>query len=326
MKKTLTLGHTAIQRFTTLGIDIATLYQALRIKPLDSSMQAQVSIEQYQQIFAYLAKQFNDPLIGLKLGEVENISQLDPGTFVAAHSKNFGEALEKLKRFKKVTCPEILQYQTLNSSIMITVNWESGESLDPIVLDSFFSNLLTMLKFGLGTAIKPQAVYLKRSKASPAYQEFFGCPVYFASAQDVIYFASYYLEQPFITYNPDLLSYLVPGLEQQAPENYLEQVKSALFTMMNGSKPSLENLAHHLHTSKRTLQRRLTEMGVNYQQLLVEVRLQVACHMLRMQELDCGEIAFYLGFEELNSFNRFFIQATGYTPNAYRQEFKGVSN
>lgn len=67
-----------------------------------------------------------------------------------------------------------------------------------------------------------------------------------------------------------------------------------------------------------TLQRRLGDEGTTYQRLLDDLRRDVACRLLSETELDAGEIAFVLGFEELNSFTRAFQSWEGTTPNRWR--------
>jgi AraC-like DNA-binding protein len=70
--------------------------------------------------------------------------------------------------------------------------------------------------------------------------------------------------------------------------------------------------------SQRTLQRRLRELGTSYQKLLDEVRHRSARRLLADTDLAAGEIAFLLGFEELNSFTRAFTSWEGTTPNQWR--------
>ena len=125
-------------------------------------------------------------------------------------------------------------------------------------------------------------------------------------------------------YNPDLLALILPNLEGQVTSNTLPtlaaQVKQVLFAMMNGNKPTIDNVAQRLHVGKRTLQRKLADNGINYQSLLDEVRLTIAKEMLKTTTLENGEIAFYLGFEEVNFFHRFFVNQTSKTPSEWRED------
>jgi len=66
------------------------------------------------------------------------------------------------------------------------------------------------------------------------------------------------------------------------------------------------------------LQRRLGDQGTTYQKLLDEVRHLSARRLLAHTDLGAGEVAFLLGFEELNSFTRAFHAWEGTTPARWR--------
>lgn len=74
-----------------------------------------------------------------------------------------------------------------------------------------------------------------------------------------------------------------------------------------------------MRLSPRTLQRRLTEQETSSQKLLDDVRDNTARRLLLDTDLDAGEIAFLLGFDELNSFTRAFQVWEGATPVRWRQ-------
>ncbi|HTB74146.1 MAG TPA: AraC family transcriptional regulator [Polyangiaceae bacterium] len=87
---------------------------------------------------------------------------------------------------------------------------------------------------------------------------------------------------------------------------------------MCGERPAVEKVARSLGMSPRTLQRRLGELGTTYQKLLDEVRHRSARRLLANTDLAAAEVAFLLGFEELNSFTRAFHSWEGTTPMKWR--------
>lgn len=66
------------------------------------------------------------------------------------------------------------------------------------------------------------------------------------------------------------------------------------------------------------MQRRLGEEGVTFQQLLADVREDLARHYLTQSTLSLTEIAFLLGYDDPNSFHRAFNRRTGRTPLGVR--------
>jgi AraC-like DNA-binding protein len=85
-----------------------------------------------------------------------------------------------------------------------------------------------------------------------------------------------------------------------------------------GSGASAEDIAARLHMSKRTLQRRLEEDGLSYQELLDRVRAEKARALVGDENLELADVAFRLGFSDVSSFSRSFRRWTGVSPGRYR--------
>ena len=82
--------------------------------------------------------------------------------------------------------------------------------------------------------------------------------------------------------------------------------------------PAVSDVAGHLGMSARTLQRRLSERGLAYQQLVDSARRRLALSLLRQTDYSLAEIAFMTGFAEQSSFTRAFKRWAGQTPRSYR--------
>jgi AraC-like DNA-binding protein len=66
------------------------------------------------------------------------------------------------------------------------------------------------------------------------------------------------------------------------------------------------------------LQRKLGEEGTRYQDVLNELRLELALYFLKNTALSLESIAFELGYAEARSFYRSFKTWTGHTAGSYR--------
>ncbi len=77
-------------------------------------------------------------------------------------------------------------------------------------------------------------------------------------------------------------------------------------------------MARQLAVSKRTMQRQLGEESTSFSDILNATRRRLAQHYLKSPSVTQGEIAYLLGFQEVNSFIRAFKDWTGITPGAYR--------
>jgi AraC-like DNA-binding protein len=63
-----------------------------------------------------------------------------------------------------------------------------------------------------------------------------------------------------------------------------------------------------------------TRRSTSYQALLDDVRHSTALRLLASTDLDVSELAFLLGFVELNSFSRTFHAWQGMTPLRWRDQ------
>lgn len=326
IKDSILLPAMVPQRLAALGIDLGRLLGQAGL-PMDLFKHGKVDVDTKQFFALWNALQtIGAPAdLGLR-GATEPPPDLyDVATIAAIHSANFGEALQKLARYKRLVCPEHISVRRENDEVHIEFQWLLAQEHAPSFLtDAAFAATVQLLQRGSGLMVKPRRLELTRRKAHEAMlQRHFACPVYFNALHDVLVFDLQTLEQPFHTHNPELLDLMVPGLEAalrrwEGEIPWLEQVKAGVERSMRGQRPSVEQVAKHLCLSPRTLQRRLEDAGTSYQRLLDEVRQDTARRLLTATDLEPGEIAFFLGFEELNSFRRAFQLWEGTTPQRWR--------
>ena len=80
---------------------------------------------------------------------------------------------------------------------------------------------------------------------------------------------------------------------------------------------TIGKIASSLCLTAQTLRRQLQDEGTSYQDLLDDLRRDMAIDLLYMQELSVAEVAERLGFSEPRSFSRAFKTWTGLTPSRY---------
>lgn len=85
-------------------------------------------------------------------------------------------------------------------------------------------------------------------------------------------------------------------------------------------KIKLEDLAKHVGMSMSSLYRLFkTELGISPMEYLILAKIKRAKHFLSQQHLYIKNIAFEVGFEDPNYFNRIFKKYEGITPKQYQQ-------
>jgi AraC-like DNA-binding protein len=266
-----------------------------------------------------------DPGIGLKFGAEPRLERYHPAAIAAVCSRSFRDALQRMARYKQLTCPEEIRVRTVRDEAFVEFLYLQAEEVEPdILVDHCLSWILSIAHKGTDGQIKPLRLELMRAAGNRELLEnHYGCRVRFKASRNALVFQSSDLDRPFITHNVELLAVTGSQLESElrarnAGANIGEQVKQALRRSLAGKRPTLPQVARELSTSARTLQRRLTEADITFQQLVEDTRRELARHYLKQSTVELNEAAYLLGYEDANSFFRAFHVWEGTTPGDWR--------
>ena len=267
-----------------------------------------------------------DPGLGLRLGAAALTDEENVVALAALHSATLGEGIHKLTRYKRLVCPERMTLAIEGGEARLHVEWLFARENPPALLTELvFSGVLSLAQQGTKTEVTPRRVELTRRRVNESLlRRHFGCELRFDAPRDVLVFDESALALPMVDRNAQLLAVLLPGLElalaQGARARTLaDDVRLALGETICGDRPGIARIAKSLGMSARTMQRRLGELGTTYQGVLDDVRRQLAQRLLANTDLAMGEVAFLLGFEEVNSFARAFHAWEGTTPARWRE-------
>ena len=177
-----------------------------------------------------------------------------------------------------------------------------------------------------GEAIKPKAIALQRSRPAP-YPASFGKYidlVRFEQEKHAITFHDRDLKRPLVSYNPHVLktlkSYAAELLTTlQTAQDLPTQVEQSLIRGFSGTFLQIHEVAEEFNMSARNLQRKLSEAGTSFRDILNRVKLNLAQVYLKDSALSVSEVAFILGYAELPAFIRFFRRHKGISPGDFRR-------
>jgi AraC-like DNA-binding protein len=80
----------------------------------------------------------------------------------------------------------------------------------------------------------------------------------------------------------------------------------------------VDDVARSLGMSKRTLARKLSDEGLNFTEILHQLRRDLAVRYLDDRKLHISKIAWLLGFNEVSAFTHTFKRWTGKAPSQMR--------
>jgi AraC-like DNA-binding protein len=175
--------------------------------------------------------------------------------------------------------------------------------------------------------VVPKSVCLPPAiQETAAFEDWFGCAISNGET------ASFSLDpidavRPFLTHDNQMWQSFQPDLRRRmdaAREDLgmRARVENALLELLPSGRTQIDDVAGELAVSRRSLQRRLSEEGTSWLDVLNSARMRLAQHYLTNTNLGAAEVSFLLGFEDPNSFFRAFRRWTDTTPEAWREEHR----
>jgi AraC-like DNA-binding protein len=317
---------TLFERLARAGLDVDTILRRANLpRSRFNVARPEGTTAEFFALWRAVEESNTDPSFGLRLGaeaftDTENVVVL-----VALHSDTLEEGLQKLARYKRLVCPEKVSIEIKRGEAQMRFEWLLAKDDPPMILtDITFAGVVHLAQCGTMKPVRPRRLEFTRRPANEAIlRRHFGCELCFDAPFDRMVFDEAILTLPMVNRNAQLLAVLAPGLELALPKNdpartLADDVSEALSETMSGDRPTVSKVAKSLGISVRTLQRRLGELGTTYQAVLDRVRHRSARRLLTSTNLGLGEVAFLLGFEEVNSLLRAFHAWEGTTPSRWR--------
>src|SRR5438132_7089473 len=177
----------------------------------------------------------SDPAIGLKLGSETRLARSHPAGIAVICSRTFEDALQRLARYKQLTCPEEIRVHRKAQEASVEFFYvEAKEPQPDVLVDMVLSWILSIGRQGTDGQITPLRVDLARpAKHRALLESHIGCRVRFKAHRNVLIFRSSDLDLPFVTHNEELLAVIGTHVESElkvhnASVNVGEQVKETI--------------------------------------------------------------------------------------------------
>ncbi len=265
--------------------------------------------------------------LGLRIAEGIGARHFGALGYAALACSNLAEALQRMERYHaSVYDANPARVEVHPDGVVVEWGVERGRP-GALVDETAIASLVQLARDMTGHYWPMRKVSFVNPPPADVqpYRDFFGCEVAFNAPTTRLEFDTTCLALPMRKADPALAQLL----DQQA-EQVLRQVsqvpaivdawRRTLVPLIREGKTSLAALAEAHHTSPRTLQRRLSEQGMSFQQLLDDTRRHLAEAHLKDARLDLAEIALLLGYSEQSAFTRAFRAWTGLPPAQWRKQ------
>ena len=308
-----------------LGISVEeTLKKAQIPEDIFSRKNPSMTAEEYFRFMESIDMLSSDQTTPLKLGTINQIESFSPPIFAAYCSKNALTCMRRLARYKKLIGPLLFLVKEEGDEVFLEIASENENlELPEVLVMTEMVFLVNLIRNATKEKIIPKSVTLRYKISESAFHEFLGIEISFGS-KNMISFSRKDMEKPFISQNDAMWDYFEPELKRRLSELEVDdtisaRVRSALIEMLPGGQSSVDDVAEKLGCSKRTLQRKLSEEDTTFQKQLNHTRELLSKHYIKNTDMTSDDIAYLLGYQDLNSFLRAFSIWTGTTISEYKK-------
>jgi len=266
---------------------------------------------------------------GMALAQYQDISVLGPVALAARSAETVRAALGSIARY--------LPYHTPGARLWLEddphcalVHTRYDLSLPPgpqrrQVVE--LSYAVAMKYLGLISAQPPDQLQIsfrhERGASPQTYQRYFGCEVHLGGAMDAITISPEILDLPLTERDPELgriAASFIDNITHRYPLDITRQVETLLNQQLASGQCSLPRIASQLGLHERTLQRRLADRDVYFEDILDDLRKTRAMEYLPHATIPLTQVAALLGYTEQSSFIRACRRWFGCTPTAVRMQ------
>jgi len=314
----------------SIGMDAAALLEEAGIAPdALADPQARFDTDIMSRLWMVITQRSGDEAIALRLSRSSRPATLDLLAYTMMTAPHMLGALEWLQKFIRVISDASI-YTLEPDARGYWLRLKIRSRTLGVPRQRFEYNLITVLnvcRWISRARFDPLALEL--TSPAPAdlqpYIEAFSCPLYFDAGVCGLLIAEKDLEQPLLAANPMLAElherYVGEFLARMDKGRITHKVKDMIVRSLPDGDPPRSAAAALLCMSERTLQRRLQEEGTSFQQLLDDIRRELAAEYLELGEMTMGQIAYMLGFADQSILSRACQRWFGMSPRQYRQKF-----
>lgn len=283
-----------------------------------------VTSEEYYRFMKAIEDIVPDKKMPILLTTADNIETITPPIFGAYCSANARECIRRIAQYKALAGAIIFGVYEDEYGITVEIKGEENIELPEIIIGVEMVLLTNLIRKATKENILPEKITVQNSFVNPEYEQFLGCRAE-EGVTDSITFSRNDAEIPFITRNESMWNFFEPELKKRLSEmdtddSFSAKVRSVLVEILPAGKSGIEDVAAALGTSRRSLQRKLKEENTTFQKQLNNVRELLAKNYIQNTQLSSEDIAYLLGYQDLNSFFRAFSMWTGKSVTAYKKE------
>jgi AraC-like DNA-binding protein len=322
------LSRLAIARLKSAGVPVAPLLRRAGLTPeVVADPDERLSVRSQVALLDEAAIALKDDRLGFTLARDHDPRQIGLLYYVMASSQTLGNGLKRVARYSQITNEAIVVRYLEGHRLIISLSYSGvPRHSDRHQIEFCMFGVLRVCRMLTEQKLVPQhfSIAHHRSGANSEMARFVGTKVEFGADRDEFALNLDARELPLIHadthLNDLLLKYCEAALADRKgnPSQLRTRVENAISSLLPHGRVLVEDVARSLGMSERTLARKLSDEGLNFTEILQQLRRDLAVRYLNDRKLHVSKIAWLVGFNEVSAFTHAFKRWTGKTPREMR--------
>ncbi len=315
------------------GADRQTLIERSHIRLEDLEDQdSRIPLANYLALLKAGIELCQEPALSLLFGEAVKLQDISLVGLIGVAFDNVESGRQLVNRYTPLGLDaddgtaEPIQFVRENGDVWMKFNGRIYVD-NPLLLESGIARAVCGVRAlqqsmpSLANVSFPKAIRFTHAEPSyrAEYDRIFGVPLFFESHMNGFLIDEAILNLKLPRTNPYLSEIMSARAEEllkslERSKTTRGRVENLLVPILHTGEATVEMIASKLGLSRQTLFRKLKAEGVTFEQVLDEMRHQLALYYLNGKKVSVNQTAYLLGFSEPAAFSRAFKRWTGSSP------------
>ncbi|WP_187805998.1 AraC family transcriptional regulator [Aquipseudomonas alcaligenes] len=273
-----------------------------------------------------------EPYLGIEVGLRYGFTTYGIWGFALISSATVGAALDLAWKFQRLTSSFTQSIIEVKDGVIFGkfIPPSIQEPISSFLLQRDLAGTVRLISEIAGSEFKLKEIQLSTSPINSSslqceLNKWIKCPIRYGASMNAIVFDFSQLSFPLPNANPLAAAVgeqMCAALQEKRRTRHgtINLVRSHLLLPTGNIVPDLAEISKILHTSERTLRRRLKDEGTSFRDILSSVQLQFSCELLQDTSAPINEIALRLGYSDQAAFSQAFKRWTQLTPSQWRNK------
>jgi len=305
------------------GFDLKTILDRVGIpESAFEDTKTRLPKREFQALWQVASEATGDPAIALRVSTMVKTNTLGIIGYLASASESRRNAFELVKGLTPLLWEDVeCDLESGGEVAFIRCSTGCNPRTSRFTIEYAIGLTVTMSRvLGAGRSDPLEARF---SYSAPAYadeyERILRLPIRFDAGEDGVLFPISMMD----SLNPSADAALRQLLERYAAgqlariptsARFSQRIRACILSRLPLGGLTADTVAAQFFMSNRTLRRRLQEEATSYQEILDDVRAELARHYLTKEKRGIDDVAFLLGFSDPSAFTKVFRRWTGQTP------------